>query len=61
MSRKIGETWGTPGKASTTSILASTAGVPYTIRMSESFDWKTHGVKVVRAGEMDTNTPQTPG
>ena len=24
-------------------------------------DWRTHGVKIVRAGELDTNTPQTPG
>jgi uncharacterized RmlC-like cupin family protein len=24
-------------------------------------DWKAHGVKIVRAGELDTNTPQTPG
>jgi uncharacterized RmlC-like cupin family protein len=24
-------------------------------------DWKLHGVRVVRAGELDTNTPQTPG
>jgi len=24
-------------------------------------DWKNHGVKVVRAGELDENTPQTPG
>ena len=24
-------------------------------------DWKEHGVKVVHAGELDTNTPQTPG
>jgi uncharacterized RmlC-like cupin family protein len=24
-------------------------------------DWKTRGVRVVRAGELDTNTPQTPG
>ncbi|HZS08459.1 MAG TPA: cupin domain-containing protein [Blastocatellia bacterium] len=24
-------------------------------------DWKYHGVRVVRAGELDTNTPQTPG
>src|SRR5512138_113341 len=23
--------------------------------------WKYHGVRVVRAGELDTNTPQTPG
>ena len=24
-------------------------------------DWKTHGVRIVRAGELDLNTPQTPG
>ena len=24
-------------------------------------DWKEHGVKIVRAGELDKNTPQTPG
>src|SRR5919107_3549923 len=24
-------------------------------------DWRTHGVRVVRAGELDANTPQTPG
>src|SRR5215210_3958728 len=24
-------------------------------------DWRTHGVRVVRAGALDTNTPQTPG
>jgi uncharacterized RmlC-like cupin family protein len=24
-------------------------------------DWRNHGVRVVRAGELDTNTPQTPG
>src|SRR5262252_8242349 len=24
-------------------------------------DWKTHGVKIVRAGTFDTNTPQTEG
>ena len=24
-------------------------------------DWKEQGVKVVRAGELDSNTPQTPG
>ncbi len=23
--------------------------------------WKTHGIRVVRAGELDGNTPQTPG
>jgi uncharacterized RmlC-like cupin family protein len=26
-----------------------------------TLDWKEHGVKIVRAGELDTNTPQTPG
>src|SRR5215211_6820629 len=24
-------------------------------------DWKSHGVRIVRSGELDTNTPQTPG
>src|SRR6266852_4630493 len=24
-------------------------------------DWKNHGVRIVRAEELDTNTPQTPG
>ena len=24
-------------------------------------DWKTHGIRIVRAGELDTHTPQTPG
>jgi uncharacterized RmlC-like cupin family protein len=24
-------------------------------------DWKQHGVRIVRAGELDSNTPQTPG
>src|SRR5579884_13367 len=24
-------------------------------------DWKTHGIRIVRAGELDLNTPQTPG
>jgi uncharacterized RmlC-like cupin family protein len=24
-------------------------------------DWREHGVRVVRAGELDLNTPQTPG
>ena len=26
-----------------------------------STDWRTNGVRVVRADELDTNTPQTPG
>src|SRR4051794_20402278 len=24
-------------------------------------DWKQHGVRIVKAGELDPNTPQTPG
>jgi uncharacterized RmlC-like cupin family protein len=28
--------------------------------MSQS-DWKSHGIRIVRAGELDTNTAQTPG
>jgi uncharacterized RmlC-like cupin family protein len=24
-------------------------------------DWKEHGIRIVRAGELDLNTPQTPG
>ncbi len=24
-------------------------------------DWKQHGIRIVRAGELDANTPQTPG
>jgi uncharacterized RmlC-like cupin family protein len=24
-------------------------------------DWSTHGIKIVRANELDSNTPQTPG
>ena len=24
-------------------------------------DWKTHGIRIVRAGQLDSNTPQTPG
>ena len=24
-------------------------------------DWKENGIRLVRAGELDTNTPQTPG
>lgn len=27
----------------------------------QGLDWKEHGVKIVRAGELDANTPQTPG
>jgi len=28
---------------------------------SQSTDWKHQGIRIVRAGELDTNTPQTPG
>jgi hypothetical protein len=34
---------------------------PYIIPMPQSPDWQTYGVKVARAAEMDTNTPQTAG
>lgn len=26
-----------------------------------STDWKSHGIRIIRAGELDTNTAQTPG
>jgi uncharacterized RmlC-like cupin family protein len=26
-----------------------------------AIDWRTNGVRIVRATELDTNTPQTPG
>ena len=29
--------------------------------MDEKPDWKNHGVRIVRSGELDTNTPQTRG
>jgi len=27
----------------------------------EQPDWKNHGLRIIRSGELDTNTPQTPG
>jgi uncharacterized RmlC-like cupin family protein len=30
-------------------------------RSNETPDWKTHGLRIIRGGELDTNTPQTPG
>jgi uncharacterized RmlC-like cupin family protein len=30
-------------------------------KMSSSIDWRTHGIRVVRAGELDSATAQTPG
>src|SRR5215467_12466643 len=30
-------------------------------REGNDLDWKQEGVKIVRAGDLDTNTPQTPG
>ena len=24
-------------------------------------DWKNHGLRIIRSGELDNNTPQTPG
>ena len=29
--------------------------------MADKVDWREHGVQIVRAGELDSNTPQTPG
>ncbi len=29
--------------------------------MSQSPDWREHGVRIVRSDELDANTPQTPG
>ena len=29
--------------------------------MTDATKWRLHGVRVVHAGELDTNTPQTPG
>jgi uncharacterized RmlC-like cupin family protein len=29
--------------------------------VSDASNWREHGVRVVRAGELDPNTPQTPG
>ena len=29
--------------------------------MAQSQDWRNHGVRIVRANEFDSNTPQTPG
>jgi uncharacterized RmlC-like cupin family protein len=28
---------------------------------TEAQDWRAHGIRIVRAGELDSNTPQTPG
>jgi uncharacterized RmlC-like cupin family protein len=29
--------------------------------VADKVDWREHGVRIVRAGELDSNTPQTPG
>src|SRR5664279_1282891 len=31
------------------------------VAMTDPSPWRHHGVRVVHAGELDTNTPQTPG
>jgi uncharacterized RmlC-like cupin family protein len=31
------------------------------VETSSPIDWRQHGVKIVRAGQLDPNTPQTPG
>src|SRR3954454_25391275 len=39
------------------STLVTASSYPHTHRM----DWRSHGVRVVHADELDPNTPQTPG
>jgi len=29
--------------------------------VTSATDWEQHGIRIVRAGELDSNTPQTPG
>jgi uncharacterized RmlC-like cupin family protein len=29
--------------------------------LDEMPDWKNHGLRIIRSGELDSNTPQTPG
>jgi uncharacterized RmlC-like cupin family protein len=31
------------------------------LREDETPDWKTNGLRIIRSGELDSNTPQTPG
>ena len=31
------------------------------LKPAEKPDWKQHGIRIVRSGELDSNTPQTPG
>jgi hypothetical protein len=31
------------------------------LQKDETPDWKAHGLRIIRNGELDTNTPQTPG
>ena len=30
-------------------------------RTGKAHDWKNHGLRIIRSGKLDTNTPQTPG
>jgi uncharacterized RmlC-like cupin family protein len=30
-------------------------------RSSEKHDWKNHGLRIIRSGDLNTNTPPTPG
>jgi uncharacterized RmlC-like cupin family protein len=30
-------------------------------KIDEKPDWRRHGLRIVRSGQLDTNTPQTPG
>jgi len=31
------------------------------LKPADKPDWKQHGIRIVRSGELDSNTPQTPG
>ncbi len=35
--------------------------IPKVKDSDEEPDWKNHGLRIVRSGELDSNTPQTPG
>src|SRR3954447_8823383 len=49
------------GSTVTGAILVVPPAGPNLCAMSQPPDWRLHGVRVVRAGELDPNTAQTPG
>src|ERR1044071_5906376 len=44
-----------------TLVQSLSSGKALMVNESTHTDWKHRGVRIVRAGELDTNTPQTPG